>query len=124
MIYFGLTICVPGKGSKVCSSHSQSSEFIPPATKSPEKEVFYKTLAFFCSSLESSCAFDPEMELGGLLGSGSEPQSDSEASNSQSQQATKDLKIQLAGGSSHSGLMNMGVLSFSKFAYFMLTPPE
>lgn len=82
MIYFGLTICAPGKGLKVCSSRSQSSEFIPPAIESPEKEVFCKTLAFFCSSLENGCAFDPETELGGLLGSGSEPQSDSEASDS------------------------------------------
>ncbi|KAJ7219839.1 hypothetical protein C8J57DRAFT_1095131 [Mycena rebaudengoi] len=42
-------------GLKVCSARGQR----PHAVDTAEKEVFDKTLAFFCALLEKGCAFDP-----------------------------------------------------------------
>ncbi|KAJ7493180.1 hypothetical protein B0H11DRAFT_2277283 [Mycena galericulata] len=73
------------KGLKVCSARGLASGCTIPAEDSPAKEVFNKTLAFFCTLVEKGCAFDPETddtEFGSLADSDSD--SDSTDSDSES----------------------------------------
>ncbi|KAJ7065891.1 hypothetical protein B0H15DRAFT_807690 [Mycena belliarum] len=82
------------KGLKVCAARPRSTTSVtPPVLNTPAKEVFDKTIAFFCTLLENGCAFDPETSNTDFGSFGdSDSDSDSESDNPDSESSETLLR--------------------------------
>lgn len=99
MVPLFLIKIIVGKGLKHCSVRSLNSLPLPPlhldSVAEAKKEIFVKTLAFFCTLVEKGCAFDlrkdgEDIDSIGLTDD--DPESELESDESGSETSTRIFK--------------------------------
>jgi len=78
---------------KTCEVYDQveAQQYLKPRRRTPEEEIFRKTLGFFCTLLEKGCGFDLEEVDDKYIGISDRDWSDSESEDSDSNSSYSSL---------------------------------